>query len=84
MQCTNGAGVCPDAISNAGSTCKENNFDVRGCVQNGVSCVTYSRHLATGESQKWELLHHCQYMHVYALAVYSVLCDEVHPNYVSM
>ena len=49
LQCTNGAGVCPDATSNQGSTCTNNNFDVYGCVQDGVTCVTYSRLLKTGE-----------------------------------
>ena len=47
-QCLAGIGVCPDKVSTAGSTCKEDNFDVSGSVNNGVTCVTYSRFLDTG------------------------------------
>ena len=47
-QCRAGIGVCSDKVSTAGSTCKEDNFDVSGSVNNGVTCVTYSRFLDTG------------------------------------
>ena len=50
LQCSNGVGVCPDRVSNAGGTCREDNFDIFGCVENGITCVTYSRHFDTGES----------------------------------
>lgn len=48
-QCRDGVGVCPDKASALGGTCREDNFNIQHSINNGVTCVTYSRLLDTGE-----------------------------------
>ena len=48
LQCRAGGGVCPDRTSTAGGSCREDNFNISGNIQNGVTCVTYSRRFDTG------------------------------------